>query len=242
MAASVLTLYVDNPRQSNSSAGLLDTAAPTASTSTTGWTVGTEPAADSSRLSFGIEKPRTSFLATLQPSGAPSQENGHWAEDCFRISAATTGDFSAGTWYSSLSVIAVTAGADQDGRARVRLWRSSSESAQTPTEITAGVMIGGATTNLATTVAQSSSASTQIGAFSLANEYLFMQCAWEVTGAGGGTTRDVLVRLGPLARSSGDLIGSGLETPLFTTAAAGADPGGGGGFLRRRRDAMSGAN
>jgi hypothetical protein len=48
-------------------------------------------------------------------------------------------------------------------------------------EITAGTMVGSLVTNLSTTVAQSSSASTQIGAFSLANEYLFMQVAWEAT-------------------------------------------------------------
>jgi hypothetical protein len=175
MAASVLTLFLDNPVQAGSSAGLLTLTAPTASTSTTGWTVGTTAATQYSRLTYNTEVGAANFTATAQPSGAPTST----AMDCYRISAVTTGDFSAGTWYSSVSAIAVTSGGIQDGRARFRIWRSANVDASSPTEITAGTMIGTSVTNLATTVAQSSSASTQIGAFSLSAEYLFLQVAWE---------------------------------------------------------------
>lgn len=176
--ASILTLYCFNPEQSGSSAGLLTPTQPGASTSTTGWIQGTTAATNYSRLSFRDEKAAASFGAVAQPSGAPTGVTGG-AQDCWRISAVTTGTFSAGTWYSSLSVIAVTSGGFHEGRARFRIWRSANADGTTATEVTAGTMVGSLTTNLSTTVAQSSSASTQIGAVVLTNEYLFLQAAWE---------------------------------------------------------------
>lgn len=176
--ASILTLYCNNPEQSGSSAGLLTPTQPAASTSTTGWIQGTTAVGNYSRISFRAEKAAASFGAVAQPSGAPTGETGG-AQDCWRISTVTTGDFSAGTWYSSLSVIAVTSGGFQDGRALFRIWRSANADGTVATEITAGTMVGSRVTDLSTTVAQSSSASTQIGAFSLSNEYLFQQVAWE---------------------------------------------------------------
>lgn len=175
MPASVLTLYVGNPEQSGSSSGLLTPTAPTASTSTTGWIQGTTAAGNYSRLSFRQERAAATFAGTAQPSGEPLGK----AMDCFRLSAATTGDFSAGTWYSSISAIAVTSGGFQDGRARFRIWRSANADGTSATEITQGTMVGTTVTNLSSSVAQSSSASTQIGAFSLSNEYLLLQVAWE---------------------------------------------------------------
>lgn len=172
---SILTLYCDNPEQSGSSAGLLTLTQPGASTSTTGWIQGTTAVGNYSRLSFRDERAASTFAGTAQPSGSPLGK----AQDCFRISGVTTGDFSAGTWYSSLSVIAVTSGGFQDGRARFRIWRSANADGTTATEITAGTMVGTSVADLATTVAQSSSASTQVGAFSVSNEYLFQQIAWE---------------------------------------------------------------
>lgn len=172
---SILTCYLENPEQSGSSAGLLAFATPAASTSTTGWIQGATIPTRYSRQSFRQEKASATFAATAEPSGSPLG----LAQDCWRISAASTGNFSAGTWYSSVSVIAVTSGGFIDGRARFRLWRAANADGTTATEITAGTMVGSRITDLSTTVAQSSSASTQIGAFSLANEYLFLQVAWE---------------------------------------------------------------
>ena len=174
---SILTLYCDNPEQSGSSAGRLTPTTPGASTSTTGWIVGTTGPTAYSRQSFRQERAMVTFTGTAEPSGSPLG----LAQDSWRISATTTGDFSAGTWYSSLSVIAVTSGGVQDGRARFRIWRSANADGTSATEVTAGTMVGSLVTNLTTTVAQSSSASTQIGAFSVSGEYLFLQAAWEST-------------------------------------------------------------
>lgn len=169
------TFFLNNPIQGGSNAGLLDIVAPTASTSTTGWTVGTTGSANYSRSTYNLEVPTTGFTATAQPSGAPV----NLGEDCFRISGVTSGQFSADTWYSSLSVIAVSSGGVQDGRARFRLWRSVNADGTAATELTQGTMIGSQTTGLSTTVAQSSSASTLITASNLTNEFLFLQVAWE---------------------------------------------------------------
>lgn len=215
---SILTLYCGNPLQAGSNAGLLTPTVPAASTSTTGWTVATA-SINYSRLSYNVERASGTFNAPQEPSGAPTSQ----APDCYRISAATTGDFSAGTWYSSLSVIAVTAGTTHDGRALFRLWRASSSSAVSPTQISSSIMTGTLIANLTTTVAQSSAASIQVGAFSLANEYLFLQCAWQRTGAGGSSTNDVLLRYG----SMGTIHGTGLVTADFTPAGGGAAPVGG---------------
>ena len=176
--ASITTWYLDNPEQSNSSAGLLTPTQPTASTSTTGWIVGNllDPARYS-RQSFRQERAAATFTATPEPSGTPLGK----AQDCWRISAGTSGTFSAGTWYSSVSVIAVTSGGTHNGRALFRLWRSSNEDGTGATELTALAMLGSNVTGLSTTVAQSSSASVYISSFSLSGEYLFLQAAWENT-------------------------------------------------------------
>lgn len=205
-----LTFFCNNPVQGGSLAGLLDTAAPTASTSTTGWTVGTTVAARQSRLSYNNKVAATNFTATAQPSGAPTNT----AQDSYRISGATTGVFSAGTWYSSLSVMAVTSNSST-GAAIFRLWRSANPDGTVATEITASRMTGATTavTPLSTTVAQSSSASTQIASFSLNNEFLFMECGWATVTASVNAGSDVLVRIGPGMSTTQ---GSGIVTSFFS--------------------------
>lgn len=420
--ASVVTLYCANPIATGSNAGTLQTSVPPASTSTTGWTVGTTASGNYSRQSYNNEVPAAGFSTTAQPSNSPLNS----AQDTWRY-GPISGQFSLGTWYSSLSVIGVTSGGDQDGRVRMRLWRSHSSTAVTDVsdsdnfnranssnrganwtsvsgfnsqilsnqaaanasgdaaleyrntitpgaaqsaqitlgsviestagfgvgpairiqtgadtgyvmaintvagerfrvyrritgtntfifgytgaapvagdqvklqvnsafdlelyvngvlrasftdtdankiatgrvgdyglitavvatwddwsggavggsgvdEITSipGTMVGTTVTNLSTTVAQSSAGSWRIPAFPVSNEYLFMQAAWEITGAGGAADRDVLVRYG----SMGATDGSGLVTAPFAASGAVAVLGGGSYFLRRRRlDALTG--
>lgn len=167
--------YLNNPVQGGSNAGLLDVTAPTASTSTTGWTVGATAVNQYSRVTYNSEIASAGFTSTAQPSGIPV----NLGEDCYRLSGVTTGQFSAGTWYSSLSVLAVSSGGIQHGRGRFRVWRSANADGTSGTELTQGTMIGSQVTELNTSVAQSSSASTLIGASNLTNEFLFYQAAWE---------------------------------------------------------------
>lgn len=225
--ASVLTLYLDNPIVSGANAGTLTTTQPPSSTLTTGWTPGTTAVSNYARQIYNAEVAGT-FGATPEPSSGPVGS----AEDCWRY-GPITGSFSLGTWYSSLSVIAVTSGGAQDGRARFRLWKGTSASGSPADEITvaSGTLVGTTVTNLSTTVAQSSAASRQFSTFSMVNEYLFLQVAWEITGAGGAASDDVLIREGAITDLAN---GSMLVTAAFGTVTGGT-PGGGAYLLRRRR-------
>lgn len=210
MASSILSFSCNNPVQAGSNAGhLLAQDSPAVSASTTGWICGKIAAGNWSRLTYNTEKAAATFTTTAEPSGTPLNS----AEDCFR-SDATTGDFSAGTWYSAISCIAVSNGGAMDGRAIFKLYRSTNADGTSPTAITSN-MTGSLVTNLATSAAQQSSASTQVGAFSLNNEYLFMQVAWEITGAGGNNAADCLIRYGGTFPVALNLM-SGLVTSAFS--------------------------
>lgn len=236
MAASVLTLFLNNPRQSGSSAGLLDLTQPAASTSTTGWTVGTITTAfPFSAMSFAIERGTTEFTSATLPSGPPATAGGHLAEDCWRTSAITTGQFSLGTWFSAVSVIAVTNASGQSGRANFRIWHSPNADGSGAVEFTAGRMVGSRITNLLTTVAQTSSASTRIAASNVTNEYLFLQWAWEITTAATNAGADVLTRLGPV---TSNVAGSFLATSAFSSITPLSAAAGGYYMTRRLGDAM----
>src|SRR5207302_3204068 len=76
----------------------------------------------------------------------------------------------------------------------------------------------GPTIGFSTTTAASSSASTQIAASTLTNEYIFLQCAWEVTTAGTNSGADRLFRLGPLTDLTN---GSFLVTAPFAPIVSG---------------------
>lgn len=220
VAGSIQTYYCNDPIQSGSSAGLLTPTQPTASTSLTGWTVGTTVATRYSRQSYNVKIAAGNFTATLQPSGPPITASSHIAEDCWRISAATSGIFSRGTWYSSVSIIAVTNASSQQGRARFRLWRSTDVGGANAIEITdsSQPVIGAITGALSTSVATSSFASFSLPAIGLSSEFLFLQVAWETTMAGGNASADALIRYGSIALASG----SGLVTSAFSgTVAAG---------------------
>ena len=172
---SVVTLYCNDGAASGSNAGTLQTSTPSATNSATGWTVSGVAATRYSRQTYNTEVGTANFTTTLQPSGAPVNS----AEDCWRY-GPSTGTFSGGTWYSSLSVIGVTAGGIQDGRARFKLWRASNAAGSNATQIvTTTVPVGAGVVNLSTTVAQSSAASFEVPGFELNGEYLFLQVAWE---------------------------------------------------------------
>src|SRR2546427_3148722 len=233
MPASVLTFFLNNPIQSGSSAGLLDTTAPPASTSTTGFTPGTISTTFSfATMQYNLEEGSAYFTGggPGAPVGPPTQSAHSFAIDCWRTNSVYTGVFSAGTWYSSASVISVTAGLSGAGNLRWRIWRSSSFSGASATEITKfsnnSCLIGSTFTNLTTTVAQSSSASTQVASFSVSGEYLFLSTAYQIRTASGNASADVLFRMGPITDLTN---GSHLVTSAFsdTTPTSGGVSGAG---------------
>lgn len=181
-AASGTTLYFLDSAASGSNFGQLQVGGspPSTATTATGWTVDTVGATNYALMAYASERASTVFSGTAQPAGNPDNSLG----DCFRSTSTMSGDFATGVWTIAVPVIAVSAAAGQDGRVRVRLWKSSNATGTSPTEITSGAVAGTTVTNLTTGAEQVSTVTTgSITGFSLANEYLFVQIAWEITGA-----------------------------------------------------------
>lgn len=204
MAALTYFLVADNASFSQG----LETVDPGAEASTsTGWTVAKVAATNYSEMAGVIKRASTTFAATALPNASPDLAI---LGDSMGTVAKLSGTFDAGVWAATFKVIAVTSGGDQDGNIRYRIWKSADASSFT--ELTSGAIVCGTVTNLATTASQTSAGSTaSIGPFTLSNEWLFLQVAWQISGAGGANTRDVVLRKGT---------GITLVTPNFTAAAA----------------------
>lgn len=176
------TFYLLDSAASGSNFGQLQQggSAPSTATTATGWTVDTVASSNYALMAYASERASTTFSGTAQPAGNPDNSLG----DCFRSTNTLSGDFATGAWTIAVPVIAVSAAAGQDGRVRVRLWKSANATGTSPTEITAGAVAGTTVTNLATGAEQISTVTTSsITGFSMANDYLFVQIAWEITGA-----------------------------------------------------------
>lgn len=178
--ATVTTMYPTTNTASGSNFGDLQVggSAPSTSTSSTGWTVGTTAASNYSRMNFGTERLASTFGTTAEPSSGPDNTLG----DSFRA-GPFTGTFEAGDWSFAFAFRAVTAAGGQDGRVRVRVWKSTSATGASPTEITSGATTLSSVTDLATGADQTSSGTVTLPTIILTNHYLFIQLAWEITGA-----------------------------------------------------------
>jgi len=94
-------------------------------------------------------------------------------------------------------------------------------------------MVGTTTAAFSTTVAVSSSASTQVASSTITNEYLFLQAAWEITTAGGSNSADVLYRMGAI---TSNVAGSFLATSAFSIIVPPAGTATGVGYWNRAQD------
>lgn len=191
---AALTFYATNTLVSNHQE--MSTTSPGANATSSpavGWTVGTTAPTVYSEFDGGTKQASGTFSATVRPDGSINT-----AGDCLRSTSTLTGTFSSANWTITFSVIGVTQSGAQDGRARFRLFRSANADGSSAAEITAGVQIGSTITNLSTTQ-QDSAVTFNPGSFSLTNEYLFVQVGWEITGAGGMSTTDVVMRIGSTA-------------------------------------------
>ena len=178
---------------------------PATTTTSTGWVVGTVSPTAYSQMASNTERASSTFSSTAQPpDSGPDSTLG----DGFRTENVVNGYWAAGTWTIPIPVIRVTAGTTADGRVRVRLWRSPNADGSAATEVTSGVQTGTTVTNL-TNVEQISTVTATVNEFGCVDEYLFLSVAWEITGAGGGATDDVDIRVG----TSGTI-----TPPDFTTA------------------------
>ena len=101
-----------------------------------------------------------------------------------------------------------------------------------------GINFGTAFAGVSLTVAKSSSMSTQVASFSLSNEFLFLQVAWDILNPGNSSTRDSLIRMGPITDSAN---GSFLLTPTFTVTGGGGSAALGGAYWSRVRTYLASA-
>ena len=162
----------------------------------TGWTVAKTAAGNYAKMDSGVEQAATTFATTpIEPDGSIDTTVG----DCLRTTNTYNGTFDAGNWVFRAKVIAATGGGEQDGNIGVRLFRDTSASGDTATQITAARVEGAVVTNLTTTSAQTSDATFNPGGFTVAGEYIFLQVGWEITGAGNNNNRDVLFQIGTTA-------------------------------------------
>jgi hypothetical protein len=207
---AALTWYLtDNSVSVGSDLSDTDPGAEAARSPTTGWVVSTG-STNHSPYANDVEQAASTFADTNPPDGSLDTTNG----DFWVSPAPLSGDFANANWSIHFAARAGNNGGAQDGRMRCRLFRGANQDGSGATEITAAQQQGGLVTNLATSATQVSTATFNPGAITLTNEYIFVQLAWERTGAGGMTNSDVNVRIG-----NGSGTGSRVVTADFTAAA-----------------------
>jgi len=163
----------------------IDEATQAAAKNTDGWVVSTG-ATNHAEYAVGVERAASTFVNTTPPSGTLNTS----LKDAFRTTDAYNGDFASANWTFVFSVRATTNGGAQDGRIRFRLIKANADGSSA-TEITSAQQQASLLSNVATTGTFESSLTFNPGAFSLANQYLFVQIAWERTGAGGMANSDI---------------------------------------------------
>jgi hypothetical protein len=177
-----------------------------------GWIAG-NATNNHSPLKAGAEQALATFTATTDPDGTIDTTNG----DCFRSTNTYTGSFANANWEVRFAARATTA-TGCSGRIRCRLLRSANANGSGATEITSGQQIASTSvSSLQTGTTQTTTATFNPGAFSVSNEYIFIQLAWERTGAGGHNTSDVNMRVGNASSAGTRVVSSN-----FTIAHAGS--------------------
>lgn len=183
----------------------LATTAQAAATINDGWVVSTA-SGNHSEYAVGVERAASTFTGTTVPDGTLDTS----LKDAFRSESALSGFFDSANWVFSFVVRAVTVGGAQDGRIRFRIIKADADGSNA-TEITSGQQQASIVTDVGTGADATSSLTVNPGAFSLNNQYLFIQIAWERTGAGGMTTSDINWRTG-----SSTSAGTRIATANFT--------------------------
>jgi hypothetical protein len=183
----------------------IDESTAAAGKNTDGWVVSTG-STNHSEYAVGVERAATTFTGTTVPDGTLDTS----LFDAFRTTNAYNGSFASANWTFVFSVQATTNGGAQDGRIRFRLIKANADGSSA-TEITSGQQQGSLVSNVATTGTFESSLTFNPGAFSVSNQYLFVQIAWERTGAGGMTTSDI-----NWVRGSGASTGTRITSADFT--------------------------
>jgi hypothetical protein len=200
------TYYLLNTRNAEGWENIGESAV-TAATTGTGWVVSTG-STNRSKLQAATERASTTFDANTYPTGGLDTT----LKDAFRTENALNGDFASANWTFNFVVRAVTLGGAQSGRVHFRLFKADADGSNA-TEITSGIQSASTVSSISTSADFNSTLTVNPGAFSISNQYLFVQIAWERTVAGGMTTSDVDFRTG-----SNSTTGTRIVTSDFTPA------------------------
>lgn len=190
-------------------ASLARTIAGLSGSSNSGWIPGTG-STNHAAMDNGVEVPMASFVNTNDPDGTLNTTTG----DAFRTQYPLTGDFASGNWLWFVECSYDTGFSTCQGRIRFRLFRGASPTGSDAVEITSGQLQGSIAIMDGTSTQNESQLTFNPGAFSLNNEYLFVQCAWERTVAGSMSSNDVHWR-------GNNTTYTRLETSTFTPTAFG---------------------
>jgi hypothetical protein len=185
----------------------VDESVQSAANSSDGWIVSTGSANDSEYF-VGVSRAAATFSGTSVPDGTLDTSN----KDAFRTTNPLCGNFASASWDFHF-VLRSTIANSQAGRIRFRLIKADADGSNA-VEITAGVQTASTVTLTATGTDFDSTLSVNPGAFSIYGQYLFIQIAFERTGAGSMTTNDVVWRTGSSAS-----LGTRITSSTFTEVA-----------------------
>src|SRR5262245_19621567 len=186
---AVKTLYFKNaaPSGASTSLSLQDGGtAPTAALTASGWTVAKLAANNMSAMLAGTKRASGTF-STSDAIGSFA------ASACWRSESAFTGVFANTNWSLAFRIRASAAVSSQTGAVKVRLWKSTNADGTGATQLTGAVQTGSTTAVLSTSASATSTVTwTPGGTVSLNNEYLWVQCEWNVVAASGNNSSDAV--------------------------------------------------
>ena len=161
----------------------------------TGWVVSTLAATRYARMDSQTERASSAHLTTpVQPDGAPDNTLG----DCFRSENMINGTFANANWSLSFQVEGETRSTStHDGILRIRIWKSANQNGSSPTELTGATITTTQYVNLANSAFQIITLTWSPGvAITLTDEYLFIQIAHQLDGAGSNANSDTHLAVG----------------------------------------------
>ena len=168
--------------------GALTTTAPPQTNSTIGWISGRNNPPLYSELNWNAEVSRLSTQWQSPPTQSiPSQNAGGSGDgNCF-IMGPFNGEFVAGSWTITMSIISPGNVASHQGRLLYRMWTSPTGSGATATLISSSFISSSVGVVASTTVPAICTASFVLPQVNLHNEYVLVQTYWAIiTNPGGG--------------------------------------------------------
>lgn len=208
--------------------GTLTETDPGAATTNTGWVVGKTAAGNFSKLLYGTERLANTFSTTNGLTTPATPASG----DSWRSTNTINGSFANANWTLTFAVRAITSAGTQRGRINVRIWKSANATGASGTQLTSAILTGGILAGISTSADNTTAVTwSPGGTVTLTNEYLFVQCQWEITTAGGANGCDIDFRTTATVVTSDftaavDGNASGATVSATTSLIAGAASGG----------------